>query len=71
MQAYRIDTVVEKDGSLILREVPVRAGEEVEVIVLVRDRPFQAGERYPLRGKPVHYEEPTEPVGETDWDALR
>ncbi len=27
--------------------------------------------RYPLRGTPVSYEEPTEPVAETDWETLK
>lgn len=27
--------------------------------------------RYPLRDTPVSYEEPTEPVAETDWEALK
>ncbi len=28
-------------------------------------------ERYPLRGRVVRYERPTEPVAEADWEALR
>lgn len=64
MQAYRIETVVEKDGSLVLRDVPIQAGEQVEVIVLVRDH-FRGNEKYPLRGLPVHYDAPTEPVAES------
>ncbi len=27
--------------------------------------------RYPLRGSVVHYERPTDPVAEADWEALR
>ena len=27
--------------------------------------------RYPLRGTPVHYENPTEPVAESDWETLK
>lgn len=70
MQAYRIETIVEKDGSLVLRDVPIQAGEQVEVIVLVRDH-LRVREEYPLRGKPVRYDDPTEPVAESDWDVLR
>lgn len=70
MQAYRIETVVEKDGSLILREIPVRAGEQVEVIVLVRDH-LSGNGKYPLRGKPIRYDDPTGSIAESDWDALR
>lgn len=70
MQAYRIETVVEKDGSLVLRDVPIQAGEQVEVIVLVRDH-FRGSEKYPLRGLPIRYDAPTEPIAESDWDVLR
>ena len=27
--------------------------------------------RYPLRGSVIRYEQPTEPVAEADWEALR
>jgi len=27
--------------------------------------------RYPLRGTPVYYEDPTEPVAEADWETLK
>ena len=27
--------------------------------------------RYPLRGSDVRYEEPSEPVGDSDWEASR
>ena len=27
--------------------------------------------RYPLRGTPVHYEDPTEPVAESEWETLK
>jgi len=26
--------------------------------------------RYPLRGTPVYYEDPTEPVAESEWETL-
>jgi hypothetical protein len=71
MQAYRIETRVEKDGSLTLQGMPFQAGDEVEVIVLARARSLQHGDRYPLRGQPIRYEDPTEPVAESDWEILR
>ena len=27
--------------------------------------------QYPLRGTPVHYEQPTEPVAESEWETLK
>jgi hypothetical protein len=38
MQAYRIETTVERDGELALRRLPIKAGERVEVIVLTETR---------------------------------
>lgn len=31
----------------------------------------QNAARYPLRGTPVHYENPTEPVAESDWESVK
>lgn len=36
MHAYRVETTIQQDGSLVVRDLPLRAGEEVEVIILVR-----------------------------------
>jgi hypothetical protein len=68
MQAYRGEATIASDGTLTVRGLPFRAGDRVEVIVL--ESPPQAGgaERYPLRGTPVRYDEPTAPVAEGDWE---
>ncbi len=68
MQAHRTETVVSEDGVLILRDLPFRRGELVEVIVL----PFPSAPPStpcPLRGTPVSLKSPTEPVAEGDWEA--
>jgi hypothetical protein len=62
---------VQEDGSLVVRHLPLAVGEEVEIIVLVQEAPGKAGERYPLRGLPLEYDRPTEPVAESEWDADR
>lgn len=69
MQAYRIATRIQVDGSLVVRHLPLTAGEEVEVIVLVQDAPRTSAQMYPLRGMALDYQHPTEPVAEADWDA--
>lgn len=68
MQAYRVETEVQHDGMITLENLPLRAGEAVEVIILVRP-PVNQQSRYPLRNLPVHYDQPTEPVAEQDWEA--
>ena len=68
-QAYRIHGQVSTDGTLTLENLPFQPGEEVEVIVLAQERQAREGRRYPLRGKPLVYRDPTAPVAESDWQA--
>jgi hypothetical protein len=71
MDAYKTAARIEPEGELRLSDLPFQAGDEVEVILLRRE-PGPAGEnRYPLRGLPIRYEDPTEPVAEGDWEALQ
>lgn len=71
MNAHRIETTVNQDGSLTLRDIPFKAGDEVEVIILGRAPKPDGENAYPLRGQPVQYDEPTEPVAEDEWSVLR
>jgi hypothetical protein len=65
MEAIRIDTTVGTDGRIA---VPgVHAGEEVEVIVLLKQPRVKS---YPLRGTLGIYNKPFEPAIPTaDWEA--
>jgi hypothetical protein len=71
MQAYRVETILQQDGTLTLSNLPLRAGETVEVIVLVQSPVAVERQRYPLRGMPVRYVDPTEPVAQADWEAAQ
>ena len=71
MQAYRVETTLEQDGTLTLSNLPLRAGEAVEVIILVQPPSVVSHQHYPLRGTSVHYSEPTEPVAQEDWEAAQ
>ena len=42
MQAYRQETILEHDGTLTLRDLPLQAGEKVEVIINVQSPPVAA-----------------------------
>ena len=69
MQAYRRETKVQANGTVIIQNIPLQAGEIVEVIILTREAaPSEPG--YQLRGRPVTYHQPFEPVAESDWSAL-
>ena len=58
---------------------PIRNREEALQIklpprpALLRPRSSTAenATRYPLRGTPVYYENPTEPVAESEWETLK
>jgi hypothetical protein len=57
---------------------PIRTREEAFEIklpprpgsVLAPVPKAQGATRYPLRGTPVYYEDPTEPVAESEWETL-
>ena len=69
MQAYRVETTVQQDGALVVRDLPLQAGETVEVIILVHSSQAVTTNSYSLRGFPVVYRDPTEPVADADWEA--
>jgi hypothetical protein len=71
MQAHKVRGHVSDDGSLTLENLPFAAGEEVEVTVTAEGRQSHDLARYPLRGTPIRYSDPTSPVAEDDWEALR
>jgi hypothetical protein len=53
----------------LLDQLPFRAGQAVEVIILPAIRPTHL--RQALKGTVLHYDRPTDPVAEADWGALR
>ena len=77
LQAHRIETTLTQDGKLTLDQLPFRAGEAVEVIVLTNSaaQPVESHnlpeDRYPLRGTVIEYQNPFEPVAEADWEVLQ
>ena len=71
MQAYRIETTLQKDGTVTLHHLPFQAGELIEVIILPRSPEVQSDSPYPLRGTSVQYVQPTEPVAQSDWGAAQ
>jgi len=70
MKSYKAAATISESGELHLSELPFHAGDEVEVILLPRKPAPPAANPYPLRGQPIHYEDPTEPVAEEDWEVL-
>ena len=71
MSTHHIETKLTEDGKLTLDDLPFHAGETVEVIVMSHPSADKSTDSYPLRGKPVQYVDPTDPVAEEDWEAPR
>ena len=70
MDAIRIETTVDEHGEVHLKKLPFPAGEAVEVTVVAKAA-RQRGSKFPLRGVPITYDRPTDPVAEDDWDAVQ
>jgi hypothetical protein len=66
---HRVEIVLSEDGKLSLDQVPFRAGQAVEVIVL----PAIGRSCPPTRsliGSVLRFDDPTEPVAESEWGVL-
>ena len=79
MNAHKIETSLTEDGTLVLKGLPFHAGNVVEVIILqpqtaqhqIKSLETQNTNLYPLRGKVIRYDDPTEPVALEDWEYLQ
>lgn len=71
LQTHRIETTIEEDGTLTLDQLPFRAGQSVEVIILPLPTLVEQVNLYPLRGVGVRYDFPFESVSGEDWNAVR
>ena len=69
MQAYRVETVLQSNGTVTLQHLPFQAGETIEIIVLACPTEAKVSKSYPLRGTDIQYVQPTEPVAQDDWGA--
>jgi hypothetical protein len=64
--------VVEKDGVLVLENLPLKEGQQVEIAVYDTETVEQDTEDpLALRGEPFYDEDPFEPVAVEEWEALR
>jgi len=74
MNAIRIRTQLTQNHELILKDLPLKKGRKVEVIILEEesDNATPLVNRFPLRGRPLRYDEPFgSATDETDWEATR
>lgn len=71
MQTFKTSSTIARGGELHLVDLPFEAGEQVEVVVHSTKAPRAGKNRYPLRGLPIRYQDPTAPVAEEDWEATK
>lgn len=67
MQAYRVETIIDADGSLTIKHLPLPAGKAVEVIILIQEQQNMKTKSYTLHGQRVVLHEPFEPIAQEDW----
>ena len=67
---HRIKMKVGPDRIIVLDNLPFRVGETVDIIVTLHHGAEQGKQEYPLRGKPILYENPFSAVAEDDWNEL-
>ncbi|GAB3923324.1 hypothetical protein [Larkinella terrae] len=74
MNAIRIRTELTQNYELLLRNLPLKKGKKVEVIILEDEFEDTSANqnRFPLRGKPLRYDDPFGSATETsDWEAAQ
>ncbi|MFO7817035.1 MAG: hypothetical protein R6V39_05075 [Desulfovibrionales bacterium] len=71
MQNYTVETEIMNDGSLIIKGLPFQSGDKVEVIIRSHNHGKKKGTCYPLRGKPIRYNDPFGSVAQEDWETLK
>lgn len=62
MDAFKTETTVAADGSVVIRQLPFKAGMRVQVTVVAPCTASNGEPRYPLRGRePYRYDAPFGP----------
>lgn len=80
MDAHETEAIVDANATIHVSELPFATGERVRVVVVPQERHprhtpdeiFRSARlRRTLRGTPVEYDRPDEPVGVEDWEAIK
>ena len=71
MNAHRVETVVRQNRTVVLEDLPFQVGEAVVVIISHCSSKCNEKDRYPLRGTPIKYLDPAEPVADGDWSVMQ
>lgn len=72
MEAVRIETTIQRNGCVILNDLPFEDGKQVEIIVLDINGKGTLPTVNPLKGTLLKYDDPFEPaVPIEDWEVLK
>ncbi|WP_381523282.1 hypothetical protein [Spirosoma soli] len=72
MRAIRIHTQIDQNHELVLCNLPLSKGKNLEVIIIEEeaDVKLNLNDRFPLRGKPIRFDNPFGSATDvSDWDA--
>lgn len=62
MQALHLEIICKEDGVITMRDLPIHEGDSFEVVLIPRRSCASLQDRYPMRGEPVEYLGPFDPV---------
>jgi|GEM_PF-888271 hypothetical protein len=69
MKEIKVKVIVMDDGRIVIDDVPVFQGQQIEVTIKFEDPVLPT---YPLRGLPVWFEDPFGPaVDPSEWNVLK
>lgn len=71
MEVYSYELTVEEQGTVKLDNLPFAEGAKIDVIIIPRTNSIENDNPYPLKGLPITYIDPTEPVALEDWETLK
>jgi hypothetical protein len=71
MNTYHLETLMPKDGSVLLSGLPFKKGEKIDITLRTLKEVNVEQLEKELQGSVLFYIDPTEPVGEDDWEALQ
>jgi hypothetical protein len=68
---YHLETYMPNDGKLLLSGLPFKKGEKIDITVTTKPEVNVSELEKSLAGSVLFYIDPTEPVGEDDWEVLQ
>lgn len=71
MESYHIETLMPKDGNLILSGLPFKKGEKLDITLRTVEHYDVSEIEEFLAGSVGKYINPAEPVADDEWEALQ